>query len=89
MIYKVILFLSLILVVPFSYAVTDVEITPEQCREASNQIIIISEEALPNAQDKKKAEKLIKKIKKWNKRLKSNEDACKVYQDILKSSLSL
>lgn len=83
---NILLTLFLLLFFQYSYAVSDLEITDEQCRAASNEIIKISEDSLPMADDKKKAEKLIKQIKKWKERLQSNENACDIYQSILKSS---
>lgn len=70
----------------FTSAATDQKISPEQCHTAASEVMKISEKAIPQATDKKNVAKLEKRIAGWKKRLNSDEDACKIYQDILKSS---
>lgn len=84
----IIYFLFLLLLSQFSYSAADQKISTEQCRSASTQIIQISEEALKETESKKNVKKLEKLISKWKKRLDSKEDACDIYQSILKSSAS-
>ncbi|MBL1141692.1 MAG: hypothetical protein HND53_06635 [Proteobacteria bacterium] len=85
---KIIFLLLLLTLSPFSFAAKDIKISSDDCRTAATEIIRISEEAIPAAEDKKNAEKLKKRIADWKSRLSSDEDACNIYQDILKSSTS-
>jgi len=80
------LFLFLLLFFPFLNAVADQEISTEQCRAASAGIIEISEKALEVTESKKNVKKLTRLVSEWKKRLNSEEDACDVYQSILKAS---
>ncbi len=55
---KIIYFLFLLLIPLLSYAAKDQKISPEQCRAASVEIIKVSEQAFPIAEDNKNAAKL-------------------------------
>jgi len=85
---KIIPLLFLLLLSRFSSAAKDQTISPEQCRAASTEIIKLSEEAIERAEDRKNIKKLSKLISEWKQRLDSSEDACDLYQDILKASTS-
>jgi len=84
-------FLSVLVLIFLSstlFAVENVEISEDQCRAASTEIIKISKEALTKTDSKKNIAKLKKRIDDWSARLKSDENACNLYQSILKSSTS-
>jgi hypothetical protein len=83
---KIVCLLFLLSLSHISYAEKNRKISPEECRAATEGIIKVSEDALPMAEDKKNAEILKNRIADWKQRLSSDEDACNLYQDILKNS---